>query len=93
MLSVVRRQVDNPKLPASEPKTRCPRCPGEPIKFLGYRIGRDGRTDWCRVGMALLGALFPESRSPVPRTAVPKLPLGRSGKRAGVRRVVTHACA
>ena len=28
MLSVVRRQVDNPKLPASEPKTRCPRAPG-----------------------------------------------------------------
>ena len=33
------------KLPVNERKTRCLRCPEEPMEFLGYRIGRNYRPD------------------------------------------------
>lgn len=45
MLSVVRRIMDRLKLPVNERKTRCLRCPEEPIGFPGYRIGRNHRTE------------------------------------------------
>ena len=45
MLLVVKRLMDRLKLPVNERKTRCLRCPEEPIEFLGYRIGRNYRTE------------------------------------------------
>ncbi len=44
MLVAVRRLMDRLKLPVNEHKTRCLRCPKEPMEFLGYRIGRNFRT-------------------------------------------------
>ena len=43
MLLAVRHLMDRLKLPVNEQKTRCLRCPEEPIEFLGYRIGRNHR--------------------------------------------------
>ena len=40
MLVAVKRLMDRLKLPVNEQKTRCLRCPEEPIDFLGHRIGR-----------------------------------------------------
>ena len=39
MLSAVERIMEVLKLPVNARKTRCVRCPEEPIVFLGYRIG------------------------------------------------------
>ena len=39
MLAVVKRLMGNLKLPVNEQKTRCLRCPEEPLEFLGYRVG------------------------------------------------------
>ena len=41
MLAAVERLMRSLKLPINERKTRCLRCPDEPIEFLGYRIGRN----------------------------------------------------
>ena len=41
MLVAVKRLMDRLKLPINEQKTRCLRCPQEPIDFLGHRIGRN----------------------------------------------------
>ena len=41
MLVAVKRLMDRLKLPINEQKTRCLRCPEEPINFLGHRIGRN----------------------------------------------------
>ena len=38
-LAVVNRLMDRLKLPVNAQKTRCLRCPEEPLEFLGYRIG------------------------------------------------------
>ena len=43
MLAAVRRLMDSLKLPVNDHKTRCLRCPEEPLAFLGYRIGRNYR--------------------------------------------------
>ena len=43
MLAVVERLMAGLKLPVNERKTRCLRCPEEPLEFLGYRIGRNYR--------------------------------------------------
>ena len=43
MLVAVRWLMDGLKLPINERKTRCLRCPEEPLEFLGYRIGRNYR--------------------------------------------------
>ena len=43
MLAAVRRLMEALKLPVNERKTRCLRCPEEPMEFLGYRIGRNYR--------------------------------------------------
>ncbi len=43
MLTAVERLVAGLKLPVNERKTRCLRCPEEPLEFLGYRIGRNYR--------------------------------------------------
>ncbi len=43
MLAGVERIMDRPKLPVNERKTRCLRCPEEPLEFLGCRIGRTCR--------------------------------------------------
>ena len=43
MLLAVKRLMDGLKLPVNERKTRCLRCPEEPMEFLGYRIGRNYR--------------------------------------------------
>ena len=43
MLAGVERIMDRLKLPINEQKTRCLRCPEEPLEFLGYRIGRNYR--------------------------------------------------
>ena len=40
MLAAVERLMRGLKLPVNERKTRCLRCPEEPIEFLGHRIGR-----------------------------------------------------
>ena len=49
MLAVVNRLMDRLKLPVNAQKTRCLRCPEEPIEFLGYRIGWNYRpTDGSR---------------------------------------------
>ena len=39
MLAVVNRLMGKLKLPVNARKTRCLRCPEEPLEFLGYRIG------------------------------------------------------
>ena len=39
MLAAVNRLMDRLKLPVNAEKTRCLRCPEEPLEFLGYRIG------------------------------------------------------
>ena len=45
MLTAVERLMDGLKLPVNKQKTRCLRCPEEPVEFLGYRIGLNyGRT-------------------------------------------------
>ncbi len=41
MLVAVKRLMDRLKLPINEQKTRCLRCPEEPINFLGHRMGRN----------------------------------------------------
>lgn len=43
MLAAVKQLMEALKLPINERKTRCLRCPQEPIEFLGYRIGRNYR--------------------------------------------------
>jgi RNA-directed DNA polymerase len=43
MLAAVRQLMEGLKLAINERKTRCLRCPSEPIEFLGYRIGRNYR--------------------------------------------------
>ena len=43
MLTAVERLVAGLKLTVNERKTRCLRCPEEPLEFLGYRIGRNYR--------------------------------------------------
>ena len=43
MLAVVERLMQGLKLKVNEEKTRCLRCPEEPMEFLGYRIGRNYR--------------------------------------------------
>ena len=43
MLSAVKQLMEGLKLPFNERKTRCLRCPEEPLEFLGYRIGRNYR--------------------------------------------------
>ena len=43
-LAAVARVMERLKLPVNAEKTRCLRCPEEPIEFLGYRIGRNFRT-------------------------------------------------
>lgn len=43
MLSAVKQIMDNLKLTINDDKTRCLRCPQEPLEFLGYRIGRTYR--------------------------------------------------
>ena len=39
MLAAVNRLMERLRLPVNARKTRCLRCPEEPIEFLGYRIG------------------------------------------------------
>ncbi len=49
MLAAVNRLMDRLKLPVNAEKTRCLRCPEEPLEFLGYRIGWNYRlTDGSR---------------------------------------------
>ena len=43
MRTAVERLMGGLKLTVNEQKTRCLRCPEEPIEFLGYRIGRNYR--------------------------------------------------
>ena len=43
MLTAVKRIMGELKLVVNERKTRCLRCPEEPLEFLGYRIGRNYR--------------------------------------------------
>ena len=43
MLTAVERLMGGLKLTVNEQKTRCLRCPKEPMEFLGYRIGRNYR--------------------------------------------------
>ena len=43
MLAVVKRLMQVLKLPINAGKTRCLRCPEEPMEFLGYRLGRNYR--------------------------------------------------
>ncbi len=52
MLAAVRRLMEALKLPVNERKTRCLRCPEEPMAFLGYRIGRNYRPhgEGCYIG-------------------------------------------
>ena len=44
MLTAVKRIMEELKLAVNERKTRCLRCPEEPMEFLGYRIGRNYRS-------------------------------------------------
>ena len=43
MLAVVKRLMQVLKLPINARKTRCLRCPEEPMEFPGYRLGRNYR--------------------------------------------------
>ena len=43
MLAAVNRLMGSLKLPVNARKTRCLRCPEEPLEFLGYRIGWNHR--------------------------------------------------
>ena len=45
MLTVVERMMKQLQLPINHNKTRGLRCPQEPMEFLGYRIGRNYRSD------------------------------------------------
>ena len=45
MLLAVNRIMVHLKLPVNAGKTRCLRCPEEPLEFLGYRIGTNYRHD------------------------------------------------
>ena len=45
MLTVVERMMDQLQLPINHSKTRCLRCPQEPMEFLGYRIGKNYRSN------------------------------------------------
>ena len=40
MRAIVERMMEQLRLPVNATKTRCLRCPDEPMEFLGYRIGR-----------------------------------------------------
>ena len=42
MLAAVNRLMDRLKLPVNAEKTRCLRCPEEPLEFLGYRTSLPG---------------------------------------------------
>ena len=49
MLAAVKGLMERLKLPVNAEKTRCLRCPEEPLEFLGYRIGWNYRaTDASR---------------------------------------------
>ncbi len=41
MRATVERMMEQLRLPVNATKTRCLRCPDEPMEFLGYRIGRN----------------------------------------------------
>ena len=41
--TLVEQLMETLKLPVNKQKTRCLRCPEEPLEFLGYRIGRNYR--------------------------------------------------
>ena len=41
MRATVERMMEQLRLPVNATKTRCLRCPEEPMEFLGYRIGRN----------------------------------------------------
>ena len=43
MLAAVNRLMEGLKLPVNARKTRCLRCPEEPLEFLGYRVGWNHR--------------------------------------------------
>ena len=43
MLTAVEQLMDGLKLTVNEQKTRCLRCPEEPVEFLGYRVGHNYR--------------------------------------------------
>ncbi len=45
MLTAVERMMNQLQLPINRDKTRCLRCPQESMKFLGYRIGWNYRTN------------------------------------------------
>ena len=51
MLTAVERMMNQLQLPINHSKTRCLRCPQEPMEFLGYRIGWNYRDN----GSAYIG--------------------------------------
>ena len=52
MRAIVERMMEQLRLPVNATKTRCLRCPDEPMEFLGYRIGRNHSP---RTGRASIG--------------------------------------
>ena len=52
MRAIVERMMEQLRLPVNATKTRCLRCPDEPMEFLGYRIGRKYSP---RTGRAYIG--------------------------------------
>ncbi len=52
MRATVERMMEQLRLPVNATKTRCLRCPEEPMEFLGYRIGRNYSP---RTGRAYIG--------------------------------------
>ena len=52
MRAIVERMMEQLRLPVNATKTRCLRCPEEPMEFLGYRIGRKYSP---RTGRAYIG--------------------------------------
>ena len=52
MRAIVERMMEKLRLPINATKTRCLRLPGEPLEFLGYRIGRNYSP---RTGRAYIG--------------------------------------
>ena len=52
MRAIVERMMEQLRLPVNATKTRCLRCPDEPMEFLGYRIGRNHSP---RTGRAYIG--------------------------------------
>ena len=52
MRAIVERMMEQLRLPVNATKTRCLRCPDEPMEFLGYRIGRNYSP---RTGRASIG--------------------------------------